>query len=107
MTFSINPNDDISGGNKTQAAFKALAIMQNGTGATAVIAGGAGAAAPPAPPAASTAAAAAPPPAAGAGSMVSGTGSIQNGACACSCLCGTAAFPAAVQGIGAFGGMAG
>lgn len=101
MTFSINPSV-----NKTQAMFQQMAIAQKGAGATAVIAGGQPAASA-APPAASAPAAVA-PPAANAPTMVGGTGQMENGACACSCLCGAAAFPnAAVQGVGAFGGIAG
>ncbi|KAK0107106.1 hypothetical protein ONS95_003813 [Cadophora gregata] len=103
MTFSINPT-----ANKTQAMFQQMAVAQKGTGAPAVIVGGqpAATAAPPAasppPPAAAA------PPAANAPTMVGGTGQMANGACACSCLCGAAAFPnAAIQGVGAFGGIAG
>ncbi|PBP21734.1 serine-threonine rich protein [Diplocarpon rosae] len=99
MTFSINPT-----ANKTQAMFRQMAIDQGGAAATSVIVGSSSTSTSAAP-AASTAA-----PAASAGaSMVGGTGSVNTaGACACSCLCGVAAFPhAAVQGIGAFGGMSG
>ncbi|CZS90573.1 uncharacterized protein RAG0_01606 [Rhynchosporium agropyri] len=107
MTFSINPT-----ANKTQAMFQQMAVAQKGAGATAVIVGGQPVAttpaAPPAPPAAAPPS---PPPAPVANknspSMVSGTGQMNNGACACSCLCGVAAFPNAAQGVGAFGGMAG
>lgn len=100
MTFSINPT-----ANKTQAMFQQMAVAQKGAGATAVIAGGQPAATA-APPAASAPAAA--PPAANAPTMVGGTGQMANGACACSCLCGAAAFPnAAVQGVGSFGGIGG
>lgn len=121
MTFSINPT-----ANKTQADFKELAIAQNGTGVASPITGGAPASAPaPAPPASTDAAAAAPPaastaaappaetaaapPAASSGSTAVGTGTIvDNGACNCACLCSTGSFPnAAIQGIGAFGGLAG
>ncbi|PBP22257.1 serine-threonine rich protein [Diplocarpon rosae] len=97
MTFSINPTV-----NKTQAMFRQMAIDQRGASATSVIVDGSSASTAPA---ASTAT-----PAASAGaSMVGGTGSVNTaGACACSCLCGVSAFPnAAVQGIGAFGGMSG
>ncbi|PSS27198.1 hypothetical protein M430DRAFT_130471 [Amorphotheca resinae ATCC 22711] len=108
MTFSINPT-----ANKTQAMFQQMAIAQNGTGSASAITGG------------STSSVAAPPPAvtssaassssgsmssgSSSGSMVSGSGTLNGaGACECSCLCGTAAFPnAAVQGVGAFGGMSG
>lgn len=105
MTFSVNPTAE-----KSQAMFQQMAIAQKGAGATAAIVGGAGApsAAAAAPPAASGAvappanAAAAPP------SMAQGTGNNVNGACACSCLCGPGSFPnAAVQGVGAFGGVSG
>lgn len=105
MTFSINPT-----ANKTQAMFEQMAIAQNGTGTAGAITGGTAAsvAAPP-PPAATAAAAPAVASSASAGTMVAGTGSTgSGGACSCSCLCGVAAFPnAAVQGVGAFGGMAG
>jgi len=102
MTFSINPT-----ANKTQAMFQAMAIAQNGTGTTAVIAGGTASTT-----IATTAAAAATSASANSvnsGTMVSGTGTINTGgSCECSCLCGVAAFPnAAVQGIGAFGGLSG
>jgi len=116
MTFSINPTAA-----KTAAMFKSMAIAQNGTGTVSPIAGGSAAPAAPAapsaaPPAPAPSAAAPPPPAnpvaaappAGA-SVAAGTGTVQaGGACACSCLCGVAAFPnAAVQGINSFGGMSG
>ena len=101
MAFSINPTAD-----KSQAAFKAAAMAQNGTAAAA--------ASPPpgaAPPAAAPppASAAAPPPAASsqaAGSVVSGTGSMANGQCTCSCLCGVSSFPSGA-GMGMMGGMSG
>jgi len=105
MTFSINPT-----ANKTQAMFEQMAIAQNGTGMVAPIAGGAAAGGSTttiatAAPAATTATAAA----AGSTVLTQGTGTINTGgSCECSCLCGVAAFPnAAVQGIGAFGGMSG
>lgn len=106
MTFSINPQNGTDG-NKTAAAFEQLAIQQNGTGSTAAIAGGTSSAAPVSL-ASATATAAGSSSTAGSG-LTSGSGTLNsNGACACSCLCGTAAFPnAAVQGIGAFGGMSG
>jgi hypothetical protein len=103
MTFSINPT-----ANKTQAMFQQMAIAQNGTGATAVIAGGT-ASTTLATTATTLAAAATTAASVNSGTMVSGTGTINTGgACECSCLCGVAAFPnAAVQGIGAFGGLSG
>ncbi|KUJ12028.1 uncharacterized protein LY89DRAFT_699994 [Mollisia scopiformis] len=109
MTFSINPQNG-QNGNKTQAAFQQLAISQNGTGSTAVIAGGTGAssAAPVSIASATASAAAVQSASAGSSGLTSGSGTLNsNGACDCSCLCGTAAFPAAVQGIGGFGGMSG
>lgn len=104
MTFSINPT-----ANKTQAMFQQMAVAQNGTGSTAVIAGGSATVAPAAsarPPPASIVASAA---AAGSTGMTSGMGTFSSGgACECSCLCSVGAFPdAAVQGIGGFGGMSG
>lgn len=106
MTFSINPTAA-----KTQAMFEQMAIAQNGTGSASPITGGTSSAA--AAPAASTvtsAAAAASTSAAAAVSsgIATGTGNVSNGACECSCLCGVAAFPnAAVQGVGAYGGISG
>lgn len=122
MTFSINPNQP-GQGSKTQAAFKAAAIQQNGTAAMGT---GAAAAALPPPP---SAAAATPPAAASstvnmgaaavstnaaqspnqAGTMgammAQGTGQTgTGGACSCSCFCGAAAFPNPMQGVGAMGG---
>jgi plastocyanin len=105
MTFSINPTAQ-----KTQAMFQQMAIAQNGTGTASPITGGS-AVAPPA--ASSTVAAAAATTAAVAASaatsgIATGSGNVSNGACECSCLCGMAAFPnAAVQGVGAYGGMSG
>lgn len=85
-----------------------MAIAQNGTGATAAIQGGTSGATSSAPTTLSTASVAASTSAANSG-MTAGAGTISdNGACSCSCLCGTAAFPnAAIQGVAAFGGMAG
>jgi len=112
MTFSINPT-----ANKTQAMFEQMAIAQNGTGTASPITGGtASSVAPPASTSVAESVAAAPPPAATSsaavsvstsGSVASGTGTLNGGACECSCLCGTAAFPLAAQGVGAFGGMSG
>jgi hypothetical protein len=108
MTFSINPTV-----NKTQAMFQAMAIAQNGTGSTAVIAGGsstgststvavAGSAATQSVNTGNTGSGTS-------GTLVTGTGSLDGtGACQCSCLCGQASFPnAAVQGVDAFGGVPG
>ncbi|KAL8934004.1 MAG: hypothetical protein Q9216_006120 [Gyalolechia sp. 2 TL-2023] len=49
---------------------------------------------------------AAPPAMAPGGSMVVGTGNMAGGQCSCSCLCGTAAFPAGA-GVGMWGGYSG
>lgn len=110
MTFSINPT-----ANKTQAMFEQMAIAQNGTGAATPITGGTSSAAPAAPPVASVASAAPPASSASTGSsgssgssgLTSGSGTLSNGQCDCSCLCGVAAFPSAAQGLNAFGGMSG
>lgn len=96
MTFSINPTV-----NKTQQMFQSMAIAQNGTGALSAITGGTSSAEPAGAGTSSVASAA---PAA----IATGTGTVgADGACSCSCLCGQAAFPAAAQGIGMFGGMSG
>lgn len=97
MTFSINPT-----ANKTQAAFKALAMQQNGT----MIGGGGNstAASPPPPASPPPANLAAPPAATQAGSLASGSGS--GGECSCSCFCGVQEFPPGT-GVGMFGGMPG
>jgi len=94
MTFSINPT-----ANKTQAQFQQLAIAQNGTGTTAVIAGGVATSTVATPASVATSS----------GTMVSGSGTFAvGGACVCSALCGVASFPnPAVQGLAAFGGFAG
>ncbi|KAL0940885.1 GPI-anchored cupredoxin-like protein 1 [Colletotrichum truncatum] len=115
MTFSINPTAE-----KTQALFQSMAIQQKGKGAPSAIVGGqppAAAPATPSAPAAEPPAAAPPaanpaaPPAAGGGAtggVQTGTGQINgNGACVCAVSCTAGSFPAAVQGVGAFGGMAG
>lgn len=106
MTFSINPTAA-----KTQAMFQAMAIAQNGTGASTAITGGAAA------PAAaagsnSTAAAGSAGQAAGAatgtGSVTSGVGTLQNGQCQCAVTCSAGSLPAAnVQAVGNFGGLTG
>lgn len=113
MTFSINPT-----ANKTQAMFEQMAIAQNGTGTVAAIAGGSSTTL------VSTAAVATSTSSSysgssgsdssssssgssSSGSIVSGTGSMVGGQCECSCLCGVAEFPSALQGIAGFGGMSG
>ncbi|KAH8793536.1 hypothetical protein F5882DRAFT_398701 [Hyaloscypha sp. PMI_1271] len=97
MTFSINPTAD-----KTQAMFQQLAVAQNGTGTTPVIAGGSGTGAT-----SSSVAGAAATSSANSGTLAPGTGTIDGtGACQCSCLCGVASFPnAAIQGVNGFGGL--
>lgn len=101
MVMSINPT-----ANKTQAMFQSMAIAQNGTGTTAGIVGGSTSA--PANVAVSGTATGASASATATSNVVPGTGVINGqGACDCSCLCGVAAFPNAVQGVGAFGGMTG
>lgn len=109
MTFSINPSAA-----KTQAMFQSMAIAINGTGAGSALTGGAAAAAPaaaaPAAPAAGNATAGQGTAAAGTGSTgtTTGVGTLQNGQCQCAVTCSAGNLPAAnVQGVGAFGGMAG
>jgi len=104
MTFSINPT-----ANKTQAMFQQMAIAQNGTGTSSGITGGTSAAATTVSVAATSVAATSVAAAnSAAATMASGTGSTNTaGACECACLCGTAAFPASVQGLLNFGGMSG
>lgn len=127
MTFSINPNQP-GQGSKTQAAFKAAAMQQaagmgsaaaSGVAAAGMAAasstmnmGAAAAAASQQPAAAAQQAAGASNAASSmnqAGSMDSmmaqGTGQSSTGeACSCTCLCGAAAFPNALQGLGSMGG---
>lgn len=94
MTFSINPT-----ANKTQAAFEALAIAQNGTGSAAGIV----ASAPAAPGVSASSSSNT------GGAIVSGQGTLDtSGACVCAVQCGVGSFPdVAVQGVAAFGGMQG
>jgi hypothetical protein len=106
MTFSINPTQ-----NKTQAMFQQMAIAQNGTGTAAVIAGGQGTGSTSTFSAAGSAATQSfnTGNSGSSGTLTTGTGTLDStGACQCSCLCGAASFPnAAVQGVGAFGGIPG
>lgn len=114
MTFSINPTAA-----KTQTMFQSMAIALNGTGAGSAITGGAApAAAAPAAAAGSASnstgsagTAGAGTAAAGSGStagVTTGTGTLQNGQCQCAVTCTAGALPAAaVQGVGAFGGIPG
>jgi hypothetical protein len=118
MTFSINPTAA-----KTQADFQAAAIAQNGTGTPSAITGGQSSAAPAAPPppppdasaasASLSASVSAPAPtdaaaAAASSGVVAGVGSLQgDGSCACTVLCAAGSFPAAAQGLNAFGGVGG
>lgn len=100
MVFSINATPE-----KSQGKFKDIALAQ-GAAAPAAPAESAPAkvAEPAAPITSEPAAPAAPAPTNG---MAQGQGSGSGDACACSCFCGVAAFPAADQGQGAFGGMPG
>jgi len=106
MTFSINPTV-----NKTQAMFQQMAVAQNGTGSTAVIAGGSSTGGSSSVAVAGSAATSSANSGSvgSSGTLVTGTGSLDStGACDCSCLCGAASFPnAAIQGVGAFGGVPG
>jgi len=112
MTFSINPT-----ANKTQAMFEQMAIAQNGTststgtmGTSSAASAASVAAVPSTDTGASTSASSnnSGSVSSGSGSVSSGTGSLNSaGACDCSCLCGVANFPSAVQGQNAFGGMSG
>ena len=96
MTFSINPT-----ANKTQAMFQQMAIAQNGTGTTGVIAGGSATT--------TTATGSAATSSSSGSGVVQGSGTIDStGACSCACLCGVEAFPNVdIQGVAGFGGMSG
>lgn len=123
MTFSINPNQPGQGA-KTQAAFKMMAMMSmSNTTSSAGSAGASGVAVASgsavAPAAMSTNVASSQnqdttgstgqtSQAQNSLSMTQGVGqSGTGGACECSCLCGANAFPNAMQGIGAMGGLPG
>ncbi|KAI9829037.1 MAG: hypothetical protein M1832_000060 [Thelocarpon impressellum] len=100
MTFSINPTAE-----KSHAKFKELAIQQNGTAEAG------SSAAPPPPPASATpppaSAPPTPPPSQTASSnIVQGTGKVENGQCACQCLCGADSLQQGM-GIGNYGGWGG
>lgn len=90
--------------------FQQMAIAQNGTGTTAVIAGGSSTGSTST---VSVAGSASTQVNSGStsssGTLTTGTGSFDStGVCQCSCLCGTASFPnAAVQGVDSFGGYPG
>ena len=106
MTFSINPNQP-GQGSKTQSAFKAAAMGQNGTAnAGSATASGANKMGSAQQAAKATQAAASLNQAGSMNSMMAqGTGqSSTGGECSCTCLCGAAAFPNAMQGLGAMGG---
>ncbi|KAH7160694.1 putative serine-threonine rich protein [Dactylonectria macrodidyma] len=115
MTFSINPTAD-----KTQAMFQALAIKQKGEGAESPITDPNASA--PAESAASTpveeVATSVAPPVESVASTVSAPEGTQaltpgegvvgaDGSCTCVVTCASGSFPAAAQGVGAFGGMGG
>ncbi|KAI0542111.1 hypothetical protein GGR58DRAFT_497468 [Xylaria digitata] len=106
MTFSINPTAE-----KTQAMFQAMAIAQKGQGAGSAITGNATSSAIASDVAATTVASAtevATATASAGGSIQTGTGEVQAGACICAVSCSPGSFPAAaVQGINNFGGIPG
>jgi hypothetical protein len=105
MTFSINPTKD-----KTQAAFQAAAIKQKGDGSQTPItdpsATPAESQAEETPAATSTVAS---EPAQGTEEAVTpGKGTMGgDGSCVCIVTCAAGSFPAAAQGVGSFGGVAG
>ncbi|RPA79904.1 hypothetical protein BJ508DRAFT_210729 [Ascobolus immersus RN42] len=116
MVFAINPTAE-----KTFNTFKEVAIKINGTNTatpaappaatapstTVTLDAGAGDKAPAptsAPPATNIAS---PPAVATMPAIAPGWNAGAGGACNCACFCGTAAFPAAGQGVGAFGGLSG
>ncbi|KAH6897434.1 hypothetical protein B0T10DRAFT_186235 [Thelonectria olida] len=104
MTFSINPTED-----KTQAMFQAAAIKQKGDGSQTPITD------PSATPAesqveepAATSTAEAPPAQGTEEAVTPGKGTMDgDGSCVCIVTCAGSSFPAAAQGVGAFGGVAG
>ena len=100
MVFSINATPE-----KSQGKFKDIALAQGAAAPAAPTESAPAKVAEPAAPAASEPAA--PAAAAPTNGMAQGKGSELSDACACSCFCGVAAFPAADQGQGAFGGMPG
>jgi hypothetical protein len=106
MVFSINPTNE-----KTGAAFQALAIKQKGTGAGTGITGNATSSAIAGGNTATPSAVIGAPattPGNAAGAIATGTGSFDPATGVCSCACALdAGFPAAAQGIGAFGGSPG
>lgn len=96
MVFSINPTAE-----KTQAMFQGMAIAQNGTGSATPITGGQGAAP-------SSSPVTAPSNNSGGSGATPGQGTVgADGSCTCIASCSAGSFPAAVQGVGAFGGMGG
>ncbi|KAI0147812.1 Cupredoxin [Xylariaceae sp. FL1272] len=99
MTFSINPTAE-----KSQSAFQAAAIAQNGQGAGSAITGNSTSSAG----ASSASSAVASATSAASGAVASATGTLEAGACICAVTCGTGSFPAvAAQGLSNFGGFAG
>ncbi|KAF2809543.1 uncharacterized protein BDZ99DRAFT_30597 [Mytilinidion resinicola] len=103
MVFSVNA---VESSEKNSAAYKQLAIAQNGTGLLpANIAPSGGASAAQAPPASTVTIAAG---ASAAATIAAGQGQTGDGqACSCACLCGANSFPqaAAVNSFGGFAGM--
>lgn len=105
MVFSINPT-----ATKSQAAFLAAAMAQNGTSTSASTGSSAGSASSAAAVmmgSSATSSAMAVAATSTAASVAMGSGTLTSGgACSCSCLCGAANFPAGA-GLGAMGGWGG
>ncbi|KAI1266113.1 Cupredoxin [Xylariaceae sp. FL1019] len=108
MTFSINPTAD-----KSQSAFQAAAIAQNGQGTGSAITGNAtssagASSAASAVASATSVASGGSATSAASGAVASSTGVLTAGACVCAVTCGTGSFPAVnAQGLSNFGGFAG
>lgn len=110
MTFSINPTKD-----KTQAMFQAMAIAQKGDGSQTPITDPSATtpsesqAVETSTAAATETATASAPPAQGTDVAVTpGQGTMGgDGSCVCVVTCAAGSFPAAAQGVGAFGGQPG
>ncbi|KAI5457356.1 Cupredoxin [Mariannaea sp. PMI_226] len=103
MVFSINPTQE-----KTQADFQALAIKQKGSGSDTPITNPSATQVNQAPPPAASTVVNAPPPPQDTNGVVPGKGVVgSDGSCICVAVCSSGSFPAAAQGVGAFGGMPG
>jgi hypothetical protein len=102
MVFSLNP---VESGEKNSAAYKQLAIAQNGTDLLPANIAPSGTPSAAATPSTVTIAAGGAPSAAA--TIAPGQGQTGDGAaCSCHCLCGANSFPAAAA-INSFGGIAG